>query len=106
MQRLVRPFTSKICVVITAAGLKPELFKKAIWCSGSFRIILICTRYPRLGKDPLWSARICITGHTTLSMFESTKTHVSQRKRPAGRGISLIFGLTILEPTALMMYIS
>ena len=26
----IRRFTSKICVVITAAGLKPELFKKAI----------------------------------------------------------------------------
>ena len=23
-------------------------------------------KYPRLGKGPLWSARICITGHTTL----------------------------------------
>ena len=38
-------------------------------------------------------------------MFESTKTHVNRRRRPAGRGISLIFGLTILEPQALLMYI-
>ena len=38
-------------------------------------------------------------------MFESTKTHVSRRRRPAGRGILPIFGLTILEPPVLKMYI-
>ena len=58
LQQLVRRFTSKICIVITAAGLEPELFKKAIWCFDSSRIRLICTSYPHLGKDPLWSARI------------------------------------------------
>ena len=37
-------------------------------------------------EGPLWSARTCTTGHTTLSMFGSTKIHVSRRKRPIGRG--------------------
>lgn len=57
-RRLVRQFTSKICVVITAAGLKPEPFKKAIWCSGLSRIRLICINYPHLGKGLLCSAKI------------------------------------------------
>ena len=38
-----------------------------------------------LGKDLLWSARICTTGHTTQSMFENAKTHVNRRRRPTGR---------------------
>ena len=38
-------------------------------------------------------------------MFESAKTHVNRRRGPTGRGILLIFGLTILEPQALLMYI-
>ena len=40
-----------------------------------------------LGKDLLWSARICTTGHTTSLMFKSTKTHVNWRRRPSGHGI-------------------
>ena len=87
LQRLVRRFISRICTVTTVAGLKPELSKKAIWCSGLFRIRLICTSYPHLGKDLLWSAKICTMDHTTLSMFESTKTHVNRRRRPSGCGI-------------------
>ena len=84
---LVRRFISKTRGVIIATGLKQEPFKKATWCTGSSRIRLICTSYPHLGKDPLWSARICTTGHTTSLMFESTKTHVNRRRRPSGRGI-------------------
>ena len=38
--------------------VKPRTFQKAIWCSVLSRIKLICTSYPRLGKDLLWSARI------------------------------------------------
>ena len=45
--------------------LRPEPFKRAIWCSDSSRIRLICTSYPHLGKDLLWSARICTMSHTT-----------------------------------------
>ena len=63
------------------------------------------TSYLHLRKDLLWSVRTYTTGRITSLMFESTKTHVSRKKRLAGRGISLIFGLTILEPPALMMYI-
>ena len=55
--------------------------------SGSSRIKLICTSYPHLGKDLLWSAKICTMGHTTSLMFESTKIHVNRRRRPSGRGI-------------------
>ena len=105
LQRLVRRFTSKTCVVIIAVRLKLGPFKKEIWCSGSSRIKLMHTSYPHLGKGPLWSARTWTTGHTTLSMFESTKTHVSRRRRPTGRGILLIFGLITPEPPALVMYI-
>ena len=61
--------------------------RKVIWCSGSSKIKQMHTSYPRLGKGPLWSARTCTTGHTTLSMFGSTKIHVSRKKRPVGRGI-------------------
>ena len=85
--RHVRRFINKICDVIIAAGLKLELLKKAIWCFGSSRIRLICTSYPHLGKGLLWSAKICTMDHTTVSMFESTKTHENQRRRPSGRGI-------------------
>ena len=34
MRRLVRRYISRICVAIIAAELRPEPFKKAIWCSG------------------------------------------------------------------------
>ena len=74
------------CAAITAAGLSPGSFRKVIWCSGSSRIKQMHTSYPHLGKGPLWSARTCTTGHTTLSMFGSTKIHVNLRKRPVGRG--------------------
>ena len=76
-RRLVRGFISKTYVIITTAGSKLEPFKNATWCSGLSRIKLICTNYPHLVKDLLWSARICTTGHTTSLMFESTKTHVN-----------------------------
>ena len=56
-RRLVQRFINKIYVVITAAGSKPEPFKKATWCSGLSRIKLMHTSYPHLGKGPLWSAR-------------------------------------------------
>ena len=85
--------------------LRPELFKRAIWCSGSSRIRLICTSYPHLGKDLMWSAKICTMDHTTLSMFETIRTHTRQRRRPASHGILLIFGLITPEPPALVMYI-
>ena len=55
-------------------------------CSSSSRNRLICISYPHLGKDLLWSAKICTSGHTTSLMFESTKTHVNRRRRPSGRG--------------------
>ena len=67
--------------------VKSRTFQEVIWCSGSSRIRQMHTSYPHLGKGPLWSARTCTTGHTTSSMAESTKIHVSQRRRPAGRGI-------------------
>ena len=105
LRRLVRRFTSKICTVIIAARLKPGPFKKAIWCSGLSRIKLICTSYPHLGKGPLWSAKIWTMGHTTLSMFETTRTHTRRRRRPTCHGILLIFGLITPEPPALVMYI-
>ena len=91
--------------VITAAGLGAEPFRKVTWCFGSSRISLICTSYPRLGKGPLWSARICTIGHITSSIFESTKTHLSRKRRPSGRGIQLISVLIILNPPAFKMYI-
>ena len=50
-------YQQDLCVV-TAAGLKPRLFKKAIWCSVSSKIILTCTICLHLGKGPLWSAGI------------------------------------------------
>ena len=82
LQQRVRRFINKIFDVITAAGLKLEPFKKVIWCSGSSRIRLICTSYPPpLGKDPLWSAKICTSDPTTSLMFESMKTHVNRRRR-------------------------
>ena len=37
-------------------------------------------------EGPFVVTRTCTTGHTTLSMFGSTKIHVSRRKRPVGRG--------------------
>ena len=64
LRQLVRRFTSNICVIITAIGLKPVPFKKEIWCSGSSKIKRICTSYPHLGRDLSWSARICTTGRT------------------------------------------
>lgn len=67
--------------------VKTILFKMGIWCSGSSRIKLICTSYPHLGKDLLWSAKTYTMGHTTLSMFESTQTHINWRRRPSGHGI-------------------
>ena len=39
-----------------------------------------------LGKGLLWSAKTCTMDHTTLLMFESTKTHVNRRRRPSGHG--------------------
>ena len=100
-QQLDRRFINKTYDAITATGLGPEPFRKVIWWSGSSRIKLMHTSYPHLGKGPLWSPRTWTMDHTTLSIFESTNTHVSQRRRPAGHGILLIFGLTTLEPPAL-----
>ena len=105
LRQPVRWFTNEICAVTIVVVLSPEPFKMVIWCSGSSRIKLMHTSYPHLGKGPLWSARTWTTGHTTLSMFERTKTHVSRRRRSAGHGMLLIFGLTTHEPPALMMYI-
>src|SRR3954468_4745764 len=102
---LGRRFINKTCGIITAAGLRQEPFKKVIWCSVSFKTRLICTSYPRLGKGPLWSARICTTDHTTSLTFE--KTHVALRRRPGGHGTSLSYGLIMLEATGFSyVYIS
>ena len=103
--RLVRRYDNKTCVAIIVEELRPGCFKKATWCFGWSKIKQLCINYPHLGKDLLWSARICIMGHTILSTFETTRTHAHRRRRPAGRGILLIFGPTILKPPALMMYI-
>ena len=86
LQQHIRRFINKIFDVITVAGLKLEPFKKVIWCSGSSRIKLICTNYPPLGKDPLWSAKICTTDLTISLMFKSMKTHVNRRRRQSGHG--------------------
>ena len=82
----VQRFTNKTCAVIIAAGLNPGSSRKVISCSGSSRIKQMHTSYPRLGKGPLWSARICTMGHITSLTFGSIKIHVSRRKRPVGRG--------------------
>ena len=38
-------------------------------------------------------------------MFETARTHARRRRRPADRGILLIFGLITPEPPTLVMYI-
>src|SRR4051812_8159253 len=81
-----RRFINKIFVAITAVGLEPEPFKKEIWCFDSFKIKPICISYLHLGKDRSWSAKICTMGHTIRLIFESIRTHVSQKRRPAGHG--------------------
>ena len=56
-------------------------------------------------KGPFVVCKNLNNGSYYLLMFEATRTHVSQRERPAGHGILLIFGLITPEPPALMMYI-
>ena len=38
-------------------------------------------------KGPFVVSKICTMDHTTLSMFESTKTHANRSRRPSGHGI-------------------
>ena len=56
-------------------------------------------------EGPFVVSKNLYNGSYYLSMFESAKTHVNWRRRPTGRGILLIFGPTILELQALLMYI-
>ena len=58
--------------------------------------------------SPPWEGPFVVSknlnnGHTILSMFETTRTHACRRRRQAGCGIFLIFGLITLEPSALVV---